>query len=204
VSWVDYDNDGYLDLFITVIADSGLTSNLLYHNTGTTNAWLELKLVGMASNRSAIGAKVRVHATIGGKSFWQLREISNGGGRWVQPLVAHFGLGDATNVDNVRIEWPSGIVQTLTNVAPRQILTVVEHQAGVSNPPAFTSVSQATNSWVNLSAAGSTGLLYLFEASTNLVSWSWLGVRSNATGNVQFTDLHATNYASRFYRVSIP
>jgi hypothetical protein len=204
VSWVDYNNDGYLDLFITVLADRGLTSNLLYQNTGTTNAWLELRLIGMASNRSAIGAKVHVNATIGGQSMWQLREISHGGGRWVQPLVAHFGLGDATNADTVRIEWPSGIVQTLTNVAARQILTVVEHQSGVTNTPTFTAVSHASTAAANLSASGQAGLLYLFEGSTNLTNWAWLGVRSNATGTVQFTDSRATKYPSRFYRVSIP
>jgi len=41
-------------------------------------------------------------------------------------LRAHFGLGDATSVDTLRIEWPSGIVQELTDVAPNQILTVTE------------------------------------------------------------------------------
>ena len=134
-SWVDYDNDGFLDLFVTSGSQSlGVGTNLLYHNNGNTNSWLEVKLVGTVANRSAIGAKVRVHATIGGKSFWQLREINNGGGWSVVPLVAHFGLGDATNADTVRIEWPSGIVQTLTNVAPRQVLTVVEHQRQLPCP----------------------------------------------------------------------
>ena len=45
--WVDYDNDGFLDLFVTANADNGLNStNLLYHNNGNSNAWLEVKLVG--------------------------------------------------------------------------------------------------------------------------------------------------------------
>jgi hypothetical protein len=209
VSWVDYDNDGFLDLFVGVVTDSNESylapaKNLLYHNNGNSNAWLEVKLIGTLSNRSAIGAKVRAHATIGGKSFWQLREIGNGGGYNCQPLVAHFGLGDATNVDTLRIEWPSGLVQTLTNVPGRQILTVAEHQLGATNAPSFTSVSLAPNGAVNLSASGDAGLLYLFQGSTNLVNWAYLGVRSNATGAVQFTDLRATNYPSRFYRVSIP
>jgi hypothetical protein len=203
-AWVDYDNDGFLDLFVTRFNNNGSTSNLLYHNDGNTNAWLEVKLVGMASNRSAIGAKVRVHATIGGQTFWQLRQIDTGGGWNIVPLVAHFGLGDAASADTMRIEWPSGIVQTLTNVAARQILTVVEHQSGVSNAPKFTGVSHATNSSVTLSATGAPGFLYLFEGSTNLVNWTWLGVRSNAVGTVQFADLRATNHPSRFYRVSIP
>lgn len=203
--WADYDNDGFLDLLVTRAGDNGPVSNLLYHNNGNTNAWLEVKLVGSASNRSAIGAKVHVHATIGGKTFWQLREISSGGARWIQPLVAHFGLGDATNVDTLRIEWPSGIVQTLTNVPSRQFLTVVEHQAfGTIAQPSFTGASRAANGVVSLSAAGAAGRLYLLEASTNLLNWTKVSVRSNATGTVEFTDPKATNSESRLYRVSIP
>ncbi len=203
--WADYDNDGFLDLVVTRASDNGPISNLLYHNNGNTNAWLEVKLVGSASNRSGIGAKVRAHATIGGQQFWQFREISSNGGRYIKPLTAHFGLGDATNVDTLRIEWPSGIVQTVTNVAARQILTVVEHQAfGTITKPSITGASRATNGAVNLSAAGDAGLLYLLEASTNLMNWTKVGVRSNATGIVEFTDPKATNYSGRLYRVSIP
>jgi hypothetical protein len=85
------------------------------------------------SNRTALGAKVRVKAAIRGGEFWQLREISGGGGLGSQnDMRAGFGLGDATNVDLVRIEWPSGIVQELQDVAPRQFLTVVEPEVGIS------------------------------------------------------------------------
>ena len=136
-------------------------------------------------------------ATIGGVSRWQLRQITGGSGfAGHYELQANFGLGDSTNVELVRIEWPSGIAQTLTNVAPKQFLTVVEHHPGVTNAPNFTSVARATNGGVNLSVAGGAGLLYLFEASTNLVNWSWLGVRTNATGTIQFTDFRLTNYAN--------
>jgi len=79
-----------------------------------------------------------------------------------------------------------------------------QQQPGAVTAPSFTSVSRATNGSVNLSVTGDTGLLYLFEGSTSLVNWNWLGVRSNATGNIQFTDPRATNYVSRFYRVSVP
>ncbi len=82
--------------------------------------------MGTVSNRSAIGAKVRAKATIGGKTFWQMREINTGDGFSAGPLDAHFGLGDGTNVDTLRIEWPSGVVQEFQNVAPKQILTITE------------------------------------------------------------------------------
>jgi enediyne biosynthesis protein E4 len=111
--WVDYDNDGDLDLYVSV---NGWTnnSNLLYRNNGNANHWLKVALTGRISNRSAIGAKVRVKAVIGGSEVWQLRVIS--AQAWTQELVAHFGLGDAAKVDTLRIEWPSGIVQELKDV----------------------------------------------------------------------------------------
>ena len=203
-AWSDYDNDGFLDLFVAR-GPCMPAANLLYRNNGNNNGWLKVKLVGTASNRSAIGAKVRVNATIGGRSSWQLREINTGQGLNANPLEAHFGLGDATNIDLVRIEWPSGIVQTLTNVAPRQFLTVEEHQeSGPVAPPSFTSASRSTNGAVNLSVTGVPGRLYLFEGSTNLVNWIKVGVRSNATGTVGFTDPRTTGFGKRFYRVSIP
>jgi hypothetical protein len=129
-AWADYDNDGFPDLFVTELNSF---NNRLFHNNGNTNAWLTLKLEGRFSNRAAIGAKVRVKATIGGKTVWQLREISGGGGLGSQnDLRASFGLRDATNVDLVRIEWPSRMVQQLTNVSVRQFLTLAEPSASVT------------------------------------------------------------------------
>jgi hypothetical protein len=133
-SWGDYDNDGFLDLFVqqgafavTPPTPANAQSNLLYHNDGNANAWLNVKLVGTISNRSAIGAKVRVNAFFRGESRWQLREISGGDSQNnQQSLNAEFGLADATTIETVRVEWPSGIVQELHDVTPRQFLTIVE------------------------------------------------------------------------------
>ncbi len=123
-SWTDYDNDGFLDLFVGQ-GSSGTHPVWLYRNQGNGNHWLKFNLVGTHSHRSAIGAKIRVRATLGGASVWQLREIV--GNRTAEDgRRAHFGLGDATQVDEVVIEWPSGNVQTLTNLAADQILTVTE------------------------------------------------------------------------------
>jgi len=203
--WVDYDNDGFLDLFITC-GDGGLTTNnLLYRNNGNGNGWLKVKPIGTASNRSAIGAKVRVTATIRGQTISQMREISGNsgiGGRG-DGLLAHFGLGDATNVDVVRIEWPSGLVQEFANVPVKQTLTVTEHQAGVTNAPSLTA-TRSTEGAVQLTLTGQPNLLYVFEGSTNLVQWTKLGVRTNLTGTVEFTDTWATKYAQRFYRGVAP
>ncbi|MEI2723255.1 MAG: CRTAC1 family protein [Verrucomicrobiota bacterium] len=119
----DYNNDGFLDIFVAFGPNK---RNLLFRHNGNANHWLKVKLDGRASNRSGIGAKVRVNATIGGTNFWQMREISGQGLGLDNGLLAHFGLGDATNVTTLRIEWPSGIVQVVTNVTANQFLTVVE------------------------------------------------------------------------------
>ena len=125
-SWVDYDNDGDLDLFV----GNGRTlaeSSELFRNDGGTNNWVTLNLVGTVSNRSAIGTKVWALATIDGKDINQLREINGGdSGRSKGDLRAHFGLGDATTVDTLRIEWPSGQTQVISSVAANQILQIRE------------------------------------------------------------------------------
>jgi hypothetical protein len=187
--WADYDNDGFLDLFVT---RAPAASNLLYHNGGNTNGWLEVKLIGTAANRSAIGAKVRVRATIGGRTFWQMREISTGGGRWVQPLVAHFGLGDGTNVDTMRIEWPSGTVQEFHNMAPKQILTITE--------PARL-VAAITNGVPRFFLRGGRGLQYGIQSSPDLSAWSDFGnlIITNINGTAPILDTNSPS-STRFYR----
>jgi hypothetical protein len=204
VVWADYDNDGFLDLLITCYDGSHSAKNLLYHNNGNSNAWLKVKLVGKASNRSAIGAKVRVQATIGGQTLRQMREITGNSGEsgGAGGLVAHFGLGDATNVDLVRIEWPSGIVQQLTNVTGCQSLTVTEHQAEARTPPGLAALKSADGK-VQLNVTGQTNLLYVFEASTNLVQWTKIAVRTNLTGTLAFTPPTSSG-PRQFYRVLMP
>lgn len=128
-SWGDYDNDGFLDLLVSQgVFWTDPQTNLLYHNDGNGNGWLKVRLVGSVSNRSAIGAKVRVNAFYRGESRWQVREIDGGDGEGNQTnaLNTAFGLADATTIDTVRVEWPSGAVQELHDLAPRQFLTITE------------------------------------------------------------------------------
>src|SRR5436190_7120332 len=140
-AWGDYNNDGFPDLFMSHFQNF---NNALYRNNGTSNHWLTITCEGRLSNRSAIGAKVRLKATINGRTMWQLREISGGGGLGSQnDLRAGFGLGDATNAEVVRIEWPSGIVQQLTNVAAGQFLSVAEPGGFIT--PGTMSVPAGTN-----------------------------------------------------------
>lgn len=119
-AWADYDNDGAMDLLLT----RGVGSNRLYHNVKNGNHWLKFVLTGTVSNRDAIGAKVRVLATIRGQAVWQMREVSGG---FVQDDPRpNFGLGDATQADRVIVEWPSGNVQELTNQQADRLMTITE------------------------------------------------------------------------------
>ena len=197
----DYDNNGFLDLFVT--GHVGYPE-LLYRNHGNSNHWISFKLVGTASNRSAIGAKVRVYATIFGRTYWQMREIG-GGNHHQNDLRPHFGLGDATRATTVRIEWPSGIVQTLTNVPAGQVVTVTEHQAAVPPPaPAFTGVSFAPTGFDLAIAEPTAGIVYVLEGSTDLATWTKLMVRTSTGGTHEWVDERASNQPTRFYRLVVP
>jgi hypothetical protein len=106
-SWADFDNNGFLDLYVCnndIYAGNLAEPNFLYRNEGNSNAWMMVRLVGTSSNRAAIGAKIRVRSSIWGKEVWQLRQISGGDGLSQSDFRAHFGLGDATKVDLLRIE----------------------------------------------------------------------------------------------------
>lgn len=85
--------------------------------------WIELRLIGGRSNRDGIGAVVHIATTAGQQ--WNRVTTSTGYGA-SSDRVVHFGLGDATIVNNVEIRWPSVIVQRLSAVPANQILTVQE------------------------------------------------------------------------------
>jgi hypothetical protein len=191
--WGDYDNDGFLDLFITNGAEGSRQANFLYHNDGNGNRWLSVNCVGAAANRSSLGARVHVQAIIGGVKRSLLREISSGSGFGGAALRAHFGLGDATNVDLVRIEWPSGTVKEWRNVAVNQILTLKE-------PPVLVAVGLNRPGEFQLNLKGGLGQVYRVDYSTNLIHWTEL-IELTATNIITpIVDGSASSAPSRFYR----
>ena len=112
-------NNGSIDF---VIANLDATPWIL-KNPGHGGNWLLLKLLGTTSNRDAIGARVTVKT---GK-LMQTREVKSGGSyQSHNDFRLHFGLGTAAAADEVRIRWPSGKRQVLSNVKSNQILTVGE------------------------------------------------------------------------------
>ena len=159
----DYDNDGFPDLAIAYGTIVTPQRNGLYRNNGNGNAWIKLKCVGTSSNRSAIGTKVRVDATIGGRKQSQLRQIVGTEG-WLtfNALDVLVGLGDATVIDLIRVEWPSGMTSELRNVGPRQTFTITEGAA--------LTMARVDNQAFDLTwPAGG----YILESTTNLSQPSW-------------------------------
>jgi hypothetical protein len=186
----DVNRDGFPDL---LLVDNGGNSQL-YMNNGNSNNWLTVKCEGRVSNRAAIGAKVRIKATISGKPIWQLRQISGGGLVYAQSeMTASFGLGDATNVDIARVEWPSGIVQELTNVAAKQFLTIKE-------PSRLTASVSPDGSEFYLTITSWKGLLYSLESSTDLQNWNFVTILTNQTGNVLWTNQPTAQDQDVFFR----
>ncbi len=186
-AWADYDNDGFMDV---VIANEA--GNSLFRNNGNSNHWINLKLIGTASNRAAIGAKVRLLATIGGKTFWQRRDITGSGSLGSQSdLRACFGLGDATNIDTVRIEWPSGTIQELHNVGIQQFLTVTE--------PARLKGSVVGGQYT-LALNGGVGFTYNVQASTNLIDWTSLTNLVTTNMTMPVMSLDAAQEPQRYFR----
>jgi len=192
-AWGDYDNDGFLDLVVTHVRGN---PKLLYRNTGNGNGWLKVKCVGTRSNRAAIGAKVRVCAAIGGQTVWQGRDISGGGGFGGQNVIAHFGLGDAPFAERVRVEWPSGQVSELTNVAARQQLTLVEE-----GDPVHLAAGRSGNEFA-LTLRGYRGVPYVLERSTDL--WHWSAITNllirQANGTVSHREPLLDGVAAGFFR----
>lgn len=123
---VDYDNDGYLDLFVTNGADLEPFNDgpsVLLRNVGGENHWLEMDLVGTYSNRDAIGA--RVSLTAAGRM--QRRLVGADQHAAAQNFRRlHFGLGGNSVAETVRIDWPSGLIQVLHTVMADRVVSIIE------------------------------------------------------------------------------
>jgi hypothetical protein len=125
-AYADINNDGALDLLI--MTNGGPPH--LYLNQGGTNQSLRVKLVGTKSNRDGIGAVVRISA--GGDKQWLT--MKTGSSYLSQSeLVLTFGMGSKTKADAVEIDWPSGQVDKLADIATGQTITVQEAKGQIAS-----------------------------------------------------------------------
>jgi hypothetical protein len=125
----DLDNDGNLEI---VLNNLDAAPSLLRSESGNGNHSLIVKCAGTRSNRSAIGARVKV--TAGGRD--QIDEVSSGSSYYSHnDLRLHFGLGSAEQADRVEVAWPSGATEKVENVKAGQIVTIQEDRGVVKSDP---------------------------------------------------------------------
>lgn len=118
--YVDLDNDGDLDLIVNRInSNAGIYQNMQQEQKKTN--FLSIKLRYKNANSNAVGSKVYVYSN----GIEQYEEVNPAHGYLsCLPLAAHFGLGDATKVDSIKIIWPDNTTQFLTNVLANQFLKI--------------------------------------------------------------------------------
>jgi hypothetical protein len=129
-SWGDYNNDGFVDLFIARNNYFG-GNNALYKNIPNSNKWINIKCVGVISNKAAIGAAVFCKAVINGQTVRQMQVVSSQTGGAISgegSLNIEFGLGNTSVIDSIRIQWPSGIIDRYASIPINQFITAIEGQ----------------------------------------------------------------------------
>ena len=132
VSFGDLDNDGDQDIYHVIggAVESDHFRNALFENPGHGNHWVVLRLEGVRSNRSAIGARIKVvAATPDGERAVQ-RTVRSGGSFGASPLRQEIGLGAATRIMHLEIRWPSGLVQVIRDLAVDERYHVREGEDG--------------------------------------------------------------------------
>jgi hypothetical protein len=132
VAFADLNNDGQQDIYEVLggayTGDKYYTA--LYANPGHENHWVILELEGVKSNRSALGARIRVIAATptGERSIY--RTVSTGGSFGASPLRQHVGLGNAESIKAIEIYWPTtGTTQRIPGVPMDRLYTIREDSA---------------------------------------------------------------------------
>jgi hypothetical protein len=121
----DYDNDGDVDVVVMNMNEPPtlLRNDYVNRSTRGSNNWLKLKLIGVKSNRSAIGARILLKT----RTHLQAQEVTSQSSYYSHnDLRLHFGLGGSTKADEIEIRWPSGQTEMFKDVAANRIATIRE------------------------------------------------------------------------------
>jgi hypothetical protein len=129
----DFDNDGDMDVVVNTVNDY---PQLLRCDVTNGSNWIKVRTIGVKSNRSGIGARLRcvTHPPDEPKPHAQIDEVRSGGSYISQnDLRIHFGIGKAEKVELLEIRWPSGQIDALKDIKPNQLIFVKEGQGIVRN-----------------------------------------------------------------------
>jgi tetratricopeptide (TPR) repeat protein len=130
VAFADMDYDGNEDIYLQVGGSFKGESNQngLYMNPGQgENNWVEIKLQGVQSNRLGIGSRIKVTFRENGVERHVYRDVNSGGSFGSSPIHSHIGIGKATQVDRIEIQWSgSNAKQEFTNIAANQYIRIEE------------------------------------------------------------------------------
>jgi hypothetical protein len=125
----DLHNDGRLAVAVNELHEK---PSLLVPEAPAPQHWIGIQLIGTKSNRAGIGARVELQS--GGVR--QIDEVRSGGSYLSQnDLRLHFGLGDATRIDRVTVKWPSGTVDTVSNIPADCHIVMEEGSKTWRKPP---------------------------------------------------------------------
>ena len=131
VTFSDLDNDGDMDLITSTHSNQ---KDHVFMKNNNSNGYYKIRLVGTLSNKSAIGARIRVKAN----GVWQTRFVNSQNGFGGQTSFRqHFGVGNASKIDSIIVYWPSGNVQSLKNVNVNQNTVMTESSSSLVTAIAF-------------------------------------------------------------------
>lgn len=127
----DLNSDGFPDLFVANTFNEN-QNNYFYLNNGNTNKYIQIRTSGVTSNRAGIGTKVKIKANINGNPVWQTKIVEGQSGYCSQNLWLNFGLGNATVIDSMIVEWQSGSVNKFANIQLNRFISLIEN-GGIVN-----------------------------------------------------------------------
>ena len=134
IAFADFDNDGDQDIFAQMggAFPGDVAANALYENPGFGSHWITVQLIGRTSNRSAIGARVRIDIEENGMPRTVYRWVNSGGSFGANPLRQAIGVGQAKHIQRLEVLWPTtGDVQSFENLAVDQFIEIGEGEGAI-------------------------------------------------------------------------